>query len=946
VPRYSAHRSVHDVDLRRLEAALRDTVRGEVRLDPGSRGAYATDASNFRQVPLAVVVPRDVEDLAAAVAACRAVRAPVTHRGGGTSLAGQSCNVAVVIDSSKHVNRVGPVDPGAATVVAEPGAVLDRVQEAAAVYGLMVGPDPATHSRCTVGGMVGNDSCGTHSLTTGRTSGSVVALDVLTYDGTRLRLGPRGEGLDDARRVALERLRDRYADEIRARFPRISRRVSGYNLAALLAENGFDVTSSLVGTEGTCVTVLGATLRLVRRPRVRGLVVVGYDDVAAAADDVPRVLRHSPFALEGLDSRLLRYQRARGAATGDVLPSGSDFLLVDLVGETSDEVLDRARALAADLGEERCRVHLDDAAQQRVWRTREGALGAAAQPPGEPLMWAGWEDAAVPPERLGDYLRGFRALLDRYGYGAASFYGHFGEGCVHTRIPFDLRTADGVAAYRSFLDEAADLTVAHGGSLSGEHGDGQQRGPLLERMYGARLVEAFREFKAVWDPDGLMNPGKVVDPVREFAVDENLRLGPDYAPWDPPTELALSADGGSLARASLRCVGVGLCRREGGGTMCPSYMVTKEEEHSTRGRARVLFEMLEGEVVTDGWRSQDVYDALDLCLSCKGCKADCPVGVDMAAYKAEFLAHHWRGRIRPRHAYAMGLVMYAARAGSRAPRLANLVLSSRLVKRAAGVAPDRQAPRLAERTFRSSWRARPASGRPRVVLLADTFTDRFEPSVGHATASVLDAAGFDVVVPQEWMCCGRPLFDYGMVRHARRLYRRTLDVLREEIRAGTPVVVPEPSCCASFRDELVELLPHDQDARRLASLAVTLGEALTRHAPDWRPPPVDGRLLVQRHCHHQAVMGTDPELGLLARTGAEVDVCESGCCGLAGSWGYERDKFELSMQIGERVLLPAVRGAPPGTVVVADGFSCRSQIAQGTGTRALHLAELLASRLR
>jgi FAD/FMN-containing dehydrogenase/Fe-S oxidoreductase len=919
-------------------------------------------------VPLGVVVPRDVDDMVAAVDACRAHGAPITNRGAGTSLSGETTNVAIIVDCSKYVTRLLDLDVNGRCVWVEPGIVTDTVRDAAKAHGLIFGPDPSTHDRCTIGGNIGNNSCGVHSIMSGRTADNTLALDLVLYDGTRMTVESAYSEDDVAALVArggrqgeifsaLRSLRDRYAELIRQRFPVIPRRVSGYNLDNLLPENGFNVAASLVGTEGTCVTVLRAKLALVPWPASRSLLVLGYDDIAQAADHVPEILRHQPQALEAVDHKLISnmIKKQFHESNLSLLPDGSDYLLLEFGGDSKEEADERAREVMAKLQKDHdvpAMSLFDELAQEEtLWKIRESGLGATAMVPGEPDTWPGWEDSAVAPERMGDYIRDLRKLYEKHNYSAAAMYGHFGEGCLHSRIPFDLVTAEGVKAYRSFMEEAADLAVSYGGSLSGEHGDGQQRAELLDRMYGPELIRAFREFKAIWDPGNRMNPGKVVDPIRVFKLDENLRLGTDYRPSSPDTYFAFPNDGGSFEHATLRCVGVGKCRVEGGQTMCPSYMTLREEEHSTRGRARLLFEMLQGDVVSDGWRSKEVFDALDLCLSCKGCKNDCPINVDMATYKSEFLAHYYEGRLRPRYAYAMGLIMYAAQLGSKVPRLANFALHapgvSTLLKRSGGIHPDREAPNFAPQSFRTWFERRPRvnAGKPKVVLFPDTFNNFFHVDVASATCEVLEAAGFEVALPSKTLCCGRPLFDYGMLKLAQRLYRQVLNTLRDEIAGGVPIVVPEPSCCASFRDELVEMFPHDHDAMRLSRQTFTLDEFLDTHASKWKLPETARKVLVQSHCHHKSIMGTDGELAVLSRMGIDHDMPATGCCGLAGSWGFEQDKYEISMQCGERVLFPAVREASPDTVIVADGFSCRTQIAQGTDRRAIHLAQLIQSCL-
>jgi FAD/FMN-containing dehydrogenase/Fe-S oxidoreductase len=946
-----------------LGAELRRTVRGEVRFDNGSRALYSTDGSNYRQVPIGVVCPLDADDVVATVAACRRFGAPVLGRGGGTSLAGQCCNVAVVVDMSKYMHRVVELDPDRRVARVQPGIVLDRLREAAEAHRLTFGPDPATHTHCTIGGMVGNNSCGVHALMNGKTVDNIEALEVLTYDGLRLTVGPTSEeelasivaagGRRGQIYAGLRDLRDRYADRIRARYPRIPRRVSGYNLDELLPENGCNVARALVGTESTCVLVLEATCQLIYSPPVRRLLVLGFPDIYQAGDAVPAVLEHRPSGLEGIDDQLIGYMRNIGLHPDevDLLPPGGGWLLVELAAEDAAEAGDRVRALVDGLG--RARVHptvasFTDAAQAaRIWTVRESGLGATARVPGQKPMWEGWEDSAVAPDRIGDYLRDLRKLLDRYGY-KGSFYGHVGQGCMHTRNDFDLQSAQGVARFRAYVEEAADLVVGYGGSLSGEHGDGQARAELLPRMYGPELVGAFREFKAIWDPDGKMNPGKVTDPYR---LDENLRLGAGYRPLQLATTFRFPADKDGFADAALRCVGVGKCRREGGGTMCPSYMVTREERHSTRGRARLLFEMLQGEVVTDRWRSKEVHDALDLCLSCKGCKGDCPVSVDMATYKAEFLSHYYKGRLRPRTAYSIGLIWWAARAAGRAPLLANLLTQTpfvrQAVKRLGGIAPARAIPPLAPEPFTTWFRRRgPADpgGRP-VLLWPDTFNNFFHPETAKAAVEVLEAAGFRVELPGTPLCCGRPLYDFGMLALARRQLRQVLAALGPRIAEGVPLVGLEPSCLATFRDELVNLFPDDEGAKRLQRQSHTLAELLERHAGGWTPPAVAASAIVQGHCHQQAVVGMAADRRVMAAMGLDAELLDAGCCGMAGSFGFERAHYDVAMQVGERALLPAVRAADPATLVLADGFSCRTQIEQATGRPTLHLAEVLRQAL-
>jgi FAD/FMN-containing dehydrogenase/Fe-S oxidoreductase len=948
-----------------LAADLRAHVRGEVQFGAGDRALYATDSSNYRQLPIGVVRPLDTDDLIQVVRVCHDHDAPITLRGGGTSLAGQATNAAVVIDVSRHLNRIVELDPERRVARVQPGVILDDLRAAAEAHHLTFGPDPATHDRCTLGGMLGNDSCGAHSIMAGRTSDNVESLDVLTYDGLRLTVGPTADDelarfcAEDGPRGEIYRslrsLRDRHGALVRERFPKLPRLVSGFALGALLPENGFDVARALVGTEGTCVTILEATVRLVSSPPGRSLLVLGFDDIFDAADCTPEIMASGPIGLEGFDDRLVEACRRKRLNLAAIrgLPKGGGWLLVEYGGETAREAQAMARQAAERFGRGRWRVVVDRASQEAMWTLRESAVGATAVVSGKPSTYPGWEDSAVAPERLGTYLRELDALIARFGF-ERTFYGHFGDGCLHLRTGFDFRSPEGLRAFRSFVEQAADLVVRHGGSLSGEHGDGQARGELLERMFGSELVGAFREFKGIWDPGGRMNPGKVVDPL---PLDADLR--PALPLSDPKTIFGFADDGGSLARAVARCVGVGKCRRDSGGAMCPTFQATHEERHSTRGRARLLWEMLEGEALPDLWRNEEVREALDLCIACKSCKSDCPVQVDVATYKAEFMAHHYAGRLRPRVAYSMGLIHWWAHLARIAPGLANSVGATPgiagLAKLVAGVDSHRSLPRFASRTFRSGLPAgvpdlggaRDADRHAarRVVLFADTFTEGFAPSQGLAALRVLEAAGFSVEVPRANLCCGRPLYDRGFLRQGRRLLGQILDAFELELDSGVPVVVLEPSCEAVFHDELPNLFPSDPRAKRFAELACGLGTFVQKH-PDELGPALTGRLsapaVLHGHCHQKALVGMAEEEATLRAIGLAPAQPEPGCCGMAGAFGFERgEHYELSMKIGERALLPAVRAASDDTLLIADGFSCREQISQSTGRRALHLAEVL-----
>lgn len=951
-----------------LALDLRARVQGEVRFDADSRAMYSTDASNYRQPPIGVVIPRDSGDVVHTMEICRAYGVPILSRGGGTSLAGQCCNTAVVLDFSKYMHRVQEIDQGHRVARVQPGTVLDDLKAAAAQERLTFGPDPATHNHCTLGGMIGNNSCGVHSIMSefygpgARTADQVEELEILTYRGVHLRVGATSE--TELERIIqlggprgtiykqLRDLRDRYAPLIRARFRDIPRRVSGYNLDELLPERGFHVARALTGTESTCVTILEATVKLIPAMPGRALVVLGYDDVYRAGDHIPRIRSFRPVGCEGMDDRLIGYLRKKDLYLRNIesLPEGQGWLLVELGADTREEAEEQARLMMDALARESAPPSmclLDHEQAERIWAIRESGLGATAFVPGQNDAWPGWEDSAVPPDQVGPYLRELRALLDRHGY-ECSLYGHFGQGCIHTRIDFDLRSSEGIDAYRRFTDEAAELCLRYGGSLSGEHGDGQARGDLLIKMYGEELMEAFRAFKAIWDPDNRMNPGKVIDADPRTA---NLRLDV-YRPEPQQTQFAYPEDEGDFTHAAMRCVGVGKCRRTSGGTMCPSYMVTLEEKHSTRGRARLLFEMLQGDLIQDGWRSEAVKNALDLCLACKGCKRDCPVNVDMATYKSEFLSHYYAGRLRPRHAYSFGLIHIWARLGGYVPWLANAVTQTpglrRLAAWLAGIAPERHIPRFAHRPFKRAFRERGSRGRSgrSVILWADTFNNYFFPDTLMAAVEVLESAGYRVIVPREHLCCGRALYDLGMLDTARRLWEKNMAALGAHMAAGTPMVGIEPSCTAAFRDELPNLFPGDERAARLCASTHTLAEFLLHVADGYEPPQRRARAMVHGHCQHKAIMGIEPETSLLSRMGLDLELLDSGCCGMAGAFGFEAHKYEYSMAIGERVLLPAVREASQDTLIIADGFSCREQIAQGTERRALHLAEVIREGLR
>lgn len=943
-----------------LAADLRQQIGGEVRFDNGSRALYSSDGSNYRQVPIGVVIPRNNDDVMATIAACREHGAPVLCRGGGTSLAGQCCNVAVVLDFSKYMANILELDPERRIARVQPGVILDHLRAAAEKHNLTFGPDPASHSRCTLGGMVGNNSCGVHSVMAGKTDQNIEELEILTYDGLRLRVSETSQTELDGMIAAggrrggiyagLRRLRDEYASLVRQKYPNIPRRVSGYNLNYLLPENGFQVARALVGSEGTCATTLEVTCKLVTSPPQRLLVVIGCRDVFECADLVPEVLLHKPIGLEGMDDVLVNYTRRKAINPEGVemLPRGGGWLLAEFGGWNEEEARAKAeglmQALAKSTSPRTFRLFPDKAEARKVWEVRESSLGAVSRVPGEPALWEGWEDAAVAPEKLGAYLRDMKRMTDEFGYRCV-LYGHFGDGCVHNRISFDLQSTAGIAHFRRYMEEAADLVVSYGGSISGEHGDGQARAELYPKMFGPELVKAFEDFKRLWDPDWKMNPGKVALPNK---MDQDLRLGADYKPWEPKLNFSFPQDHGSLAEATLRCVGVGKCRQYDGGVMCPSFRVTREEKHSTRGRAHLLWEMTRGGIIDGKWCDQDVKSSLDLCLSCKGCKSDCPVGVDVASYKAEFLSHHYQHNPRPLGHLAFAQIGRWARISSHAPKLANFFAQTagfrEIGKSLLGVAPRRRVPAFARQTFKKWFEKHGSKSKLRlteksVLLWPDTFNNYFHPESAIAAVEVLEAAGFDLRLPSRQVCCGRPLYDFGMLDRARGQLGKTLKTLQTEIDAGIPIIVLEPSCASVFKDELLNFFPDDPRAKKLSQLVRLFGEFLEHQ--NVQIPPLRREALLHGHCHQKSIQKMTSEHRLLERMGVEFTSPAPGCCGMAGAFGFEKEKYDISLAIGELELLPAVRNASPETLLIADGFSCREQIEQCTGRKAMHLSEVV-----
>ncbi|WP_230973498.1 FAD-binding and (Fe-S)-binding domain-containing protein [Aeromicrobium terrae] len=940
---------------REVVSALRK--RGVADVDDSSltRALYSSDASLYRVVPQVVVRPRDVDEVLAVVDAAAETGVPLTSRGAGTSIAGNAVGTGIVLDFSKHLNGVHDVDVDARTAVVDPGVVHAALQRVVTPLGLRFGPDPSTHTRCTIGGMIGNNACGSRALGYGRTADNVAALDVVTMAGERLSLGTgpvESATLDDLQRVVGSGL-----ETVRTELGRFGRQVSGYSLEHLLPEHGFDVSTFMAGTEGTLVTMTRATVRLVQDPLHRQLLVLGYPSMFEAADDVPALLPLGPTACEGLDSRIVDVVRAAGKAVPP-LPSGQGWLFLEIAGDDADDVAERVMKARAATSAVDARL-VESAAEQAVlWRIREEGAGLATRTlPGKAL--SGWEDAAVPPERLGTYLRKFDGLLRQYGLDGVP-YGHFGDGCVHVRIDFPLDEPDGHGVFRRFLFDAADLVAGHGGSLSGEHGDGRARSELLPRMYSPEAIALFAQVKRVFDPRNLLNPGVLVDPA---PVDADLR-GPESSVGrlERRGGLRLLHDGGDLGRAVHRCTGVGKClaaNQTSGGVMCPSYQATRNEKDSTRGRARVLQEMVagggagpwtadgDGRLVTGGFAAPEVHEALDLCLSCKGCLGDCPTGVDMATYKSEVLHQTYQGRRRPRSHYVLGRLPFWARLVSPVARLVNLSLRvwglQHVARWVAGVDQRRSLPTFATRRF---WRLSTTvlepvdrTG-PRVLLWADSFTEYFSTASGVAAVKVLEDAGYQVETLERPQCCGLTWITTGQLDAARELVAKAVAQLHPYVAAGVPVVGLEPSCLSVLRSDAVELVD-DPRAAEVATGVFTLAELLAR-TDGWTPPDLSGtEVVVQPHCHQASVMGFEADLAVLERGGATVTRL-GGCCGLAGNFGVEKGHYEVSVAVAETQLLPAVRAAGPDAVILADGFSCRTQLDDLAHVQAVHLAQLLA----
>lgn len=951
-----------------LRSKLEAQTSAEVRFDAATRAIYASEASNYRQLPIGIVIPRSIADIEATVRLCREAGIPILPRGAGTSMCGQAVNAAVVIDASKYLHAIHEINPEKRLARVEPGVICDQLKGEAAKVGLTFGPDPATHSRCTLGGMIGNNSCGAHSVMAGKTVENVERLEVLTYDGERFWVGPTDEAAYQehieagGRRAeivrALKDLVDRNGEQIRQGFPKLKRRVSGYNLDQLLPENGFNIARALVGVEGTCVTVLQAETILVKNPTHRVLVVLGYEEIYYAADSVPQLLPLNPIAMEGLDDGIIDGLKVRGMKLADIaeLPAGNAWLMIEFGALSTEEATafaQKAVDIAPDLpGRPSVRLVTDSGLMNRIWTIRETGASATSLglDPNEPDPVVGWEDAAVEPEHLGKYLREFKSLVSSYGY-KTNLYGHFGDGCIHSRITFDLKSRDGVDNWRAFLDEAAHLVVRYGGSLSGEHGDGQAKGEYLRIMYSDEIMNAFADFKSIWDPLNKMNPGKLI---HAMPVDANLRLGPDYQRREIPSQFTYDARLGDkgLARETERCIGMGKCRSLDGGTMCPSFRATREEKYSTRGRARLFFELLKGEVIEDAWQNEEVKDSLDLCLSCKGCKTDCPTNVNIARYKTEFLSRYYSEKRRPVMDAMIGRIGEWLPHATKLSPVLNYAMGNPLVRTAGayfGLARQAKFPKIASKSFRSTATAKRIlqnegirAGND-VLLWVDSFNNGFTPKVLEAGVTVLEALGFTVKLMKRHVCCGRPYYDVGMIDEAKSNLEQILTQLEPVLEDGLPVIVLEPSCLSVFRDEMPGLFPNDKRAKQLEKSIMTLSEFIKSRALEL--PSINEDVRIHGHCHQKSCGGMGGEQGVLEKLGGKGQVIAAGCCGVAGAYAYHSKTAPIAKIIGENEFKPHIDKIPQEAAVVADGFSCRGQIRNVSGREAMHLAEYLAKIL-
>ena len=970
---------IHASERDDIENALKRRVSGEVRFDPFSRVLYSTDASIYQMEPIGVVIPRNVEDVLAVIEVAKENGVPVLPRAGGTSLAGQTVNHAIVTDFSKYLNQIIEVNQEEQWARVQPGIVLDDLNRQLLPYGLMYAPDPTTSSRACVGGGVGNNTCGAHSVIYGKTLDHIKELDVILSDGTQTHFQPldareleaklSGSGLESDIYRGVRRLAQENAAEIEARYPNIMRRVSGYNLDEFLTDSPFNMTKMVVGSEGTLCVVTEVKINLVPRPTMTSIAVVHFEDIFGASESIKDILDHGPSSIEIMDRNVLERSRAStglGSNMAFIEGNPGAILVVEFYGESERELVDKMEKLKDDMTRRShgyaCVNMMDRAAQASVWAVRKNGLGLLMSMKGDAKPLPFVEDTAVDPEKMGDFVRKFDEIVRNHDTEAA-YYGHASVGCLHIRPVISLKSQDGIDKMLSIADEISDLVKDFGGSLSGEHGDGIVRGVFNEKMFGPEIYQLFRELKATFDPDGIMNPGKIIDCP---PMDQNLRYGADYRAIAMPTKLDFSIDT-DFAGAVEMCNGMGACRQHVG-TMCPSYVATRDEEHSTRGRANLLRAALSGKLPEGTMTSKRLYEAMDLCLECKGCKSECESGVDMAKLKYEFLDQYHRANGTPLRNRVFANISRLSAWGSRTAPLSNLMASNPIGKLLAqtllGVHPKRKTPKFVRQTFAKWFKARgnphqsPVTKRgdesarvqatDTVVLLNDTYMNYNYPEIGKAAVALLEAAGFKVVLT-ETKCCGRPMISKGLLDDATANAVSNVEQLYAYAEQGIPVIGCEPSCLLTFRDEYPELV-RDERAKKVAANSFMIDEFLMKLQEEGRLQldlgKLEKKVLFQAHCHQKADMGTATSMGALRLApGYQVEMVNAGCCGMAGSFGYEKEHYDLSMKIGEEALFPAIRAKDEDWEVAVMGVSCRQQVEHGTGRKARHLVEVLADAL-
>ena len=930
-------------------------ARSGMREDMTTRAAYSSDASIFRRIPKAVIEPQSVEDIRDGIAIAQERGWSIISRGGGTSVAGNAIGTGLIIDTSRYFNRILDIDVENRTATVEPGVVCDALRTAVAEHGLTYGPDPSTHSRCTIGGMVANNACGSHSVAYGTAAENLISVTIMLASGEEITFDGSGvsdEGIDKQ----LHQLVDAHAELIDAELGRFPRQVSGYGLHYLLDKHGFDAAKAIAGTEGTVGVITKMTVKLVEVPKVKALAVLAFETVYDAASAAARLRLPGVATIEGMGGDLLdalRSKRGQERAGGNLpgnrkgIPAGG-WLYCEVGGDTLEEAEALAQTVAASVDTVDTIVVSDPQEMRELWRIREASAGVVTRLPDGGEAWPNWEDSAVPPENLADYLRDLYALMDKYSLRGIPF-GHFGEGCVHVRISFDFGSQEGIEIFHKFMNEAAELVSSYGGSLSGEHGDGRARSALLDRMYSEEMRGLFKQFKDIMDPDGLFNPGVLVDPDE---VTDGLRMAPGQRTFELTPVHKFSHDKGSMVNAVNRCVGVSACRSEEN-SMCPSFQITGDEVHSTRGRARLLSEMFRGESVADGYQSEEVLEALDLCLSCKACASECPVNVDMATYKSEFLHKHYQGKIRPMAHYMMGWLPLLGHIAHKIPLLPRVIdLSMRtpglktLIATIGGLDTSRPLIRFAPTSLRKWHKKRSSIAATKtVVLWPDSFNASLDTSPATAAVEVLEELGYNVEIPQEFVCCGLTWHSTGQLDMTQRVLKQTAKVMQPYLDRGLTVIGIEPSCTVMLTGEATEL-SDDPAITQLANATVSFAEFVAPlikekvDAGDIKPANISA--LTQVHCHEKSLGDPQHSAMLLDALGVSQSDIETGCCGLAGNWGFEKGHAEMSMALGERELFPKVRKAEQNNhAVIADGFSCRTHIDQGTGVAPQHIAEIV-----